>query len=201
MSNPSTGGTVSFSLEKPGENGAQPLGNCMFTVGTEDEIAYVTFDSYDDVENCSATWECWEWDKPLGAKSPSLLFREAGTFTIKMTFPEEGGDLGPFRFTKAASYSGEGYPEASEEPDPGVGLSDAASAAFSIYPNPTTGEININFAAAEEADVEIINMIGQVVYSSKIESGAKINADLVKGTYIVTVKTANSVAQQKLVVE
>ena len=201
MSNPATGGTVSFSLEKPGENGAQPLGNCMFTVGTEDEIAYVTFDSYDDVENCSVTWECWEWDKPLGAKSPSLLFREAGTFTIKMTFPEEGGDLGPFRFTKAASYSGEGYPEASEEPDPGVGLSDAASAAFSIYPNPTTGEININFAAAEEADVEIINMIGQVVYSSKIESGAKINADLVKGTYIVTVKTANSVAQQKLVVE
>ncbi len=132
-----------------------------------------------------------------------MLFKEAGTFTITMTFPSQGGDLGPFRFTKAASYSGAGYPEASEEPEPepGVGLSDAASAAFSIYPNPTTGEININFAAAEEADVEIINMIGQVVYSSTIESGAKINADLVKGTYIVTVKTANSVAQQKLVVE
>jgi hypothetical protein len=170
----------------------------MFTVGTEDEIAYVTFDSYDDVDNCSKAWECWEWDKPKGAKSPSLLFREAGTFTITMTFPTEGGDLGPFRFTKAASYSGKGYPEAS---DPGVGLSDAASAAFLIYPNPTTGEISFNVAAAEEADVEIINMIGQVVYSSKIESGAKINAGLVKGTYIVSVKTANSVAQQKLIVE
>lgn len=205
MSNPSTSGKVSFSLEKPIETGgSQPLGNCMYTVGTEDEIDNITLDSYDDVDGCGAeTWLCWEWDKPLGAKSPSLLFREAGTFTITMLFPTEGGDLGPFRFTKAASYSGDGYPEASEEPEPepGVGLSDAASAAFSIYPNPTTGEINIDLADADEAEVNIINVMGQIVYSSTIESGAKINAGLVKGTYIVTVKTANSVAQQKLVVE
>ena len=44
-------------------------------------------------------------------------------------------------------------------------------------------------------------MMGQIVYSSKIQSGAKINANLVKGTYIVSVKTANSVNQQKLIVE
>lgn len=198
MSNPSTSGTVSFSLEKPIKTGGtQPLGNCMYTSGTLDEIPFITFDNYDDVEGCAATWECWEWDKPLGAKSPSLLFKEAGTFTITMLFPEDGGDLGPFRFTKAASYSGEGYPE----PEAGVGLSDAASADFVIYPNPTTGEINIDLADADEAEVNIINMIGQIVYSSTIESGAKINAGLVKGTYIVTVKTANSVAQQKLIVE
>ena len=198
MSNPSTSGTVSFSLEKPIKTGGtQPLGNCMYTSGTLDEIPYITFDNYDDVEGCAATWECWEWDKPLGAKSPSLLFKEAGTFTITMLFPEDGGDLGPFRFTKAASYSGKGYPE----PEAGVGLSDAASADFVIYPNPTTGEINIDLADADEAEVNIINMIGQIVYSSTIESGAKINAGLVKGTYIVTVKTANSVAQQKLIVE
>lgn len=200
MSNPSTGGTVSFSLEKPiATGGTQPLGNCMFAAGTEDEIAYTTFDSYDD--DCTTTWLCWEWDKPIGSEgTPSLLFREAGTFIITMLFPTEGGDLGPFRFTKAASYNGEGYPEPSEE-DPGVGLSDAASADFSIYPNPTTGEINIDLVAADEAEVNIINMMGQIVYSSKIESGDKINANLVKGSYIVSVKTANSVAQQKLIVE
>jgi hypothetical protein len=200
MSNPSTGGTVSFSLEKPiATSGTQPLGNCMFAAGTEDEIAYTTFDSYDD--DCTTTWLCWEWDKPIGSEgTPSLLFREAGTFIITMLFPTEGGDLGPFRFTKAASYNGEGYPEPSED-DPGVGLSDAASADFSIYPNPTTGEINIDLVAADEAEVNIINMMGQIVYSSKIESGDKINANLVKGSYIVSVKTANSVAQQKLIVE
>lgn len=199
LCNPTTSGTASFMLEKPGKDGAQPLGNCLVAQGTEEEIPYITFGKY---LGCSEENHlCWKWNTPRDNTNPTLLFKEAGTFTITMTFPTQGGDLGPFRFTKAASYSGAGYPEASEEPDPGVGLSDAASAAFSIYPNPTTGEININFAAAEEADVEIINMIGQVVYSSKIESGAKINADLVKGTYIVTVKTANSVAQQKLVVE
>lgn len=198
QSNPVTSGTVSFSLEKPiSTGGTQPLGNCMYTSGTEDEIPYVTFDSYDDLDGCGAeTWLCWEWDKPLGAKSPSLLFREAGTFIITMLFPTEGGDLGPFRFTKAASYSGAGYPA----PD-ATSIADAASADFVIYPNPTTGEINIDLADADEAEVNIINVMGQIVYSSKIESGAKINAGLVKGTYIVTVKTANSVAQQKLVVE
>lgn len=193
MSNPTTSGTASFTLEKPLKEGSQPLGNCLFTDGTEDEIAYISFDSYDD--DCSADWECWEWDAPLeAAKKPTFLFREAGTFTITMLFPTAGGDLGPFRFTKASSYTGDGYPDPTD-------VAEAASADFSIYPNPTTGEININLADADEANVQIINMVGQVVYNTEIESGDKINANLVKGTYIVKVKTANSVAQQKLIVE
>jgi hypothetical protein len=203
MDNKRIASLLRLAIDLAGDGGITPFSEEEYTDMYDflKEVERNKLLSYDDVENCSASWECWEWDKPLGAKSPSLLFREAGTFTIKMTFPEEGGDLGPFRFTKAASYSGEGYPEGEPVPGPGVGLSDAASAAFSIYPNPTTGEINIDLADADEAEVEIINMIGQVVYSSKIESGAKINAGLVKGTYIVTVKTANSVAQQKLIVE
>lgn len=196
LSNPTTGGTVSFAIAKPIENGVCPLGNALYTEGTDTEIAYVTFDSYDD--DCEKDWECWEWDKPLeSAKKPSLLFKEAGEFVLTITFPTEGGDLGPFRFTKAASYSGEGYGDV----DCTVGVSNVESSDFVIYPNPTTGEINIDLADADEADVDIINMMGQIVYSSKIQSGAKINANLVKGTYIVSVKTANSVAQQKLIVE
>lgn len=200
LANTATSASMAVTLEKPlASGGMQPLGNCLFESGTTNEIEEVIFDVNPNGGSCAVSWECWAWNEPIGAKNPSLLFKEAGEFIITILFTDAGSDLGSFRFTKAASYSGEGYPEPSE--NPGVGLSDAASADFVIYPNPTTGEINIDIADADEAEVNIINVMGQIVYSSKIESGAKINAGLVKGTYIVTVKTANSVAQQKLVVE
>lgn len=200
LANTATAGSMAVTLEKPLKSGGmQPLGNCLFESGTTNEIESVLFTKNRNGASCSVSWECWAWVDPIGAEDPTVLFKEAGEFTITILFLDEGSDVGSFRFTKAASYSGEGYPEPSE--DPSVGLSDAASADFVIYPNPTTGEINIDLADADEAEVNIINVMGQIVYSSTIESGAKINAGLVKGTYIVTVKTANSVAQQKLVVE
>lgn len=119
------------------------------------------------------------------------MFKEEGKYLLTLLFPEAGGDLGPFRFTKAAPYKGTS-----------VDISAIALfAKFVIYPNPTTGEINIELADAEVANVEIINMVGQIVYSSKVQSRDKINADLCKVSYILRIKTADSIQQQNLIVK
>lgn len=94
LSNPTTSGTVSFSLER---NGVY-LGNCLYDIKNSEELEYIYLDSYD--EECSASWECWEWDVPLTNREPVLRFEEAGEFILKITFPTEGGELGPFRFKK-----------------------------------------------------------------------------------------------------
>lgn len=94
LSNPTTSGTVSFSLER---NGVY-LGNCLYDIKNSEELECIYLDSYD--EECSASWECWEWDVPLTNREPVLRFEEAGEFILKITFPTEGGELGPFRFKK-----------------------------------------------------------------------------------------------------
>ncbi len=83
-----------------------------------------------------------------------------------------------------------------------VGVTTTESASFAIYPNPAqNGNFNVTLSGNESADLSILNLQGQVVYSAAISNGAAVNANLGTGVYVVSVKTANSVQTQKLIVK
>lgn len=72
---------------------------------------------------------------------------------------------------------------------------------FTIYPNPASGEISVTLNSDEEATIEIISVLGQVVYASEVKSGNKLSINLPEGSYVVCIKSSGKVSQQKLVIE
>ena len=72
---------------------------------------------------------------------------------------------------------------------------------FTIYPNPASGEFTVNLNSDEEVVIEIISILGQVVYASKIKSGNKMTVNLPEETYVVCIKSSDKVSQKKLVIE
>ncbi|MDR6528314.1 hypothetical protein J2787_003733 [Chryseobacterium rhizosphaerae] len=58
---------------------------------------------------------------------------------------------------------------------------------FGIYPNPVNDILNIS-SVSGEAQFEIHNAVGQLVKKGKIENSQIRVADLVKGTYVITIQ-------------
>ncbi len=85
----------------------------------------------------------------------------------------------------------------------GVGVATIENVSFAIYPNPAkAGNFNVTLADSDAANLTILNLQGQVVYSAAVNNGAAaINANLGVGVYVVSVQTANGVQTQKLVVK
>lgn len=77
--------------------------------------------------------------------------------------------------------------------------------AFSIYPNPNDGILNIDFGGEKYTSVAIYNSLGNVVYSSKIdaENALQINlrSVLKTGVYVVTLKSDSKTSTKKLIVK
>jgi len=61
---------------------------------------------------------------------------------------------------------------------------------FSIYPNPASDVLNIT-KVSNKATFEIYNAVGQIVKGGTIDNNQVRVADLVKGTYIITIKDNN----------
>lgn len=61
---------------------------------------------------------------------------------------------------------------------------------FSIYPNPATDVLNIT-KVSNKAKFEIHNAVGQLVKAGDINNNQVRVAELVKGTYIITIKDKN----------
>ncbi|MEO6902831.1 MAG: DUF4397 domain-containing protein [Bacteroidia bacterium] len=78
---------------------------------------------------------------------------------------------------------------------------------FSVYPNPTTDFVQINFSEtiASASKVTITNTIGQEVKSEIIPNGTSNyiikTADLSKGIYFIRTTVGKSASTQKLIVE
>ncbi len=80
----------------------------------------------------------------------------------------------------------------------GVAISENVVSEVSIYPNPATSVLNVDAAGYNQ--VEVINMLGQVVYSNSISNNAQINvSDLNNGVYFVRLSGANGTTTQKFI--
>ncbi len=73
-----------------------------------------------------------------------------------------------------------------------------------VYPNPSSGNINISFdkELPANATISIYNLIGAEIMSKNIRNEKQISFDHIKpGMYIVSVKTEEGVANQKIEVQ
>lgn len=75
-------------------------------------------------------------------------------------------------------------------------ISDASANSVSIYPNPATDVLNVR--AEGFNTVEILNFLGQVVYSSTVSNSTMhINtADLTAGVYFVRLNGENTITKK-----
>ncbi len=83
-----------------------------------------------------------------------------------------------------------------------------SNVSFDVYPNPTKGETTLNISAvtAGNANVVVVNTLGQVVYSKQIELTVGINTlqldanNFANGLYTVSVESTNGSMVKKLTV-
>ncbi len=80
-----------------------------------------------------------------------------------------------------------------------VGINNVNAVDFSIYPNPTSGQFNIDVQG--NAQVTILNTVGKVVESMTITGSQSINLDLASGVYFVRVKEGAKIGTQQLIIE
>ena len=83
----------------------------------------------------------------------------------------------------------------------GVGIGDNKQVTVAIYPNPVQDVLNIKGAASIQ-EVQIINLVGQVVYTQKVDNDfLKLNlSNLRSGIYNLKVKIADGFINKKIVV-
>jgi hypothetical protein len=81
--------------------------------------------------------------------------------------------------------------------------------AVTVYPNPASTVLNVNFSAdvISNASVEITNTLGAVVYRAAINSRSFNNTVTIPlnnrqaGLYFVTLRNANTIQTRKFVVK
>lgn len=84
----------------------------------------------------------------------------------------------------------------------GIHAVDAAMG-ISVYPNPANNFVTVELQSAspEEAELDLVNMLGQTVYVAKTSGSSKVNistASLPRGIYLLQVRTANGVQVRKV---
>jgi hypothetical protein len=86
-----------------------------------------------------------------------------------------------------------------------TGVNEANNVIASIFPNPSKGNITVNFGQSSGSKVVVLDMIGNIVYQSTANAGtSKMNIDLgnmPKGMYLITVTNAAGSATQKMIIE
>jgi hypothetical protein len=84
------------------------------------------------------------------------------------------------------------------EIDAAVGENDNSLSRIAVYPNPANNMVTVE--NAENAEISIVNMLGQVVAIKVADSNrVSINtADLTEGTYIIRIENGDEVSTQKL---
>jgi len=70
-----------------------------------------------------------------------------------------------------------------------------------IYPNPSSGEVTISFKAASK--IEVINMIGQVIFTENVEGKETTHIDLNQptGIYLVNIHFEQAIITKKLIIK
>jgi hypothetical protein len=82
-----------------------------------------------------------------------------------------------------------------------TGLNELDISNLSIYPNPTRGELNIEFANTEVSTIQIINMIGETIYHFQ-NVDSKLTVDLSsmgQGVYFVRIDDGVKLTTRKII--
>lgn len=73
---------------------------------------------------------------------------------------------------------------------------------ISIYPNPTEGMIRINMEELDTYTVDVLNVLGELVHTSVVNSNTSIDLnDLGAGVYVVRVSTEEAAYTERVIVQ
>ena len=77
---------------------------------------------------------------------------------------------------------------------------------LSIYPNPTSGEINVSFYNYNQSNLKIINLLGEVIYRQNIsEYGNQLLtidlSEFSNGIYILELKNDKDIINEKIILK
>lgn len=126
---------------------------------------------------------------------------ESEDYVLEYTFDDmEVTTLGDYSYIVSATYI-EGYEIKSEPVVCTVTSVGESSIATIIYPNPTTGKINVKAEGMER--MVIVNSLGQTLYQAGAEASEAV-IDLApygKGIYFMTIQAKDGIATQKIIVE
>ena len=159
------------------------------------------------------------YDRLTGAWIEADVYGGSGDESVRESHFLEAGNL-----VCTGSFSTEMNLEEGGEPISGIGLTDVLLAEFayqtdlsinssadaledvSIYPNPTSGEINLILPSdllGQDLDIKLINVVGQQVFNQKIKVGStRFSTDfseLNKGIYIIELSTGEQRISRRLV--
>ena len=73
-----------------------------------------------------------------------------------------------------------------------------------IYPNPSLGFVNVFSSDLNNFDINIINCLGQIVFSQKnvIDSNIKLDLNSLKsGVYTLSIFDQNNMISRKIIIE
>ncbi len=84
-----------------------------------------------------------------------------------------------------------------------IGIETIPQNAISIYPNPTTGKITLDFAQADIRELKITNLTGKILFEkTDVQPNETIDlSGLPGGIYILNVRTDNGLLTRKVVKE
>ena len=71
---------------------------------------------------------------------------------------------------------------------------------WSIFPNPTTGLLNVKSQTKQQADVIVRNMMGAIVFSQTIQTSGALNLSMLSsGMYVVEIKSEDRIEVHEFV--
>jgi len=81
-----------------------------------------------------------------------------------------------------------------------VGLAGQGNIEFAVYPNPTSGVLNLHVTG--ENQVKIMDMSGAVVYSKKVATKETIDiSNFTSGVYIMQIRQSERIATQRIILK
>ncbi len=166
--------------------------------------------------NCGATWVS-RYTKSGSTLSTSTATTSAFTPTAETQWRQETVDLTSLagqakvmvRFKATSAYGNNAYVDDINLDIAGGVNSNEMVSGMLLSPNPSNSNTNLDFYAHQANDVSIVvvNAIGAVVYSSKVNASQGFNTlvipseDFNSGIYFVSIKGKNSNSTQKLIIQ
>jgi endo-1,4-beta-xylanase len=164
-------------------------------------------------DNAPMFYEDWTL-KPAGEAFLDLVFNEWWTEETGQTDADGKYSLRGFKGVHEVTVDCNGIPytesvNLSQDSDITIDCSMASSVAeplndlnLKIYPNPTTGLLQVTWEQEEPAQLRLLDMMGaQQVVRSEVRSGAVLELDLPAGMYILELLLDDHRIQQRLVIE
>jgi len=161
--------------------------------------------------NTSANSLTWLWNFGDGSQTttvehPSHVYTDTGVYTTTLTaYNYNCADISTAIIVVINSAA---QPPIDTTDTTGIAIANLELANLTIYPNPSSGNFTIEaqFDLKTDFSIEVMNLIGQHLYTEKIEQKDRYNkqldlSDNSKGIYLVKLQTGEGYIVKKVIIQ